>query len=113
MRAPYRHPVWGRRPLAGARFMIPKDGPLSVIIFQGTEILDPVARIHIDDLDRVRTEAFDLGLMNVTTHDVAIALAASGFHCYLLKVTDIFDCQLDTAFDAVGQRYTLSTQCHQ
>src|ERR1700752_4204249 len=101
MRRRCRCPAYANKRSSGAHLVESKDGPFTVVIFKGTEILDPIARVHIDDLGLMRGDTFHLGLMDVTTHDMAIPLPGSRFNCRPFKVTHILDCQLHTAFDTV------------
>src|SRR5882724_1127024 len=95
-----------------AYIIVSKDAPLAVVIFKGAEILDPIAGVHIDDLGLAHGESLDLGLMNVATYDMAIALADSRFSRCPFEITHVFDRKLHAAFDAMGQGDTLVAQRH-
>lgn len=83
------------------------------MVFQRTEVFDPVAGVEVGDGAVFGHQDFVLGLVDVAADHAVVAVLQGIFGGDLLKVADVFDRGFDAVFDLFGERHLFAPQALQ
>lgn len=89
------------------------DGPLPIRVFEGGQVLDPIAAVEVDGGAFIVGYVFDFGLVDVSAYDVVEVLFDGEVGGYFFEVAHPFEGAFDVVFDFSGEAHAFHSDGHE